>query len=100
MYSKLFNTDYMILDELNKKIKIIHYLNLKINNSMNREERIKHMFYSWDEEKEILREDTTMPEKWITNINHTKKQLIIYYGLLTIVHQNNTKDTLIILDSR
>ena len=22
---------------------------------MNREERIKHMFYGWDEEKEILR---------------------------------------------
>ena len=29
MYSKLFNTDYMILDEPNKKIKIIHYLGPK-----------------------------------------------------------------------
>ena len=26
MYSKLFNTDYMILDKPNEKIKIIHYL--------------------------------------------------------------------------
>ena len=38
MYSKLFNTDYMILDEPNEKIKIIHYLVPKINSSMNREE--------------------------------------------------------------
>ena len=29
MYSKKFNTDYMILDEPNKKIKIIHYLGPK-----------------------------------------------------------------------
>ena len=24
LYSKLFNTDYMILDDVNKKIKIVH----------------------------------------------------------------------------
>jgi len=31
MYSKKFNTDYMILDDVNDKIKIVHFLGVNKN---------------------------------------------------------------------
>ena len=48
---------------------------------MNREERIKHMFYGWDEEKEILREIQQCQRNW--DHKHQPHQEAIDYLLWT-----------------
>ena len=48
---------------------------------MNREERIKHMFYGWDEEKEILREIQQCQRHW--DHKHQPHQEAIDYLLWT-----------------
>ena len=48
---------------------------------MNREERIKHMFYGWDEEKEILREIQQSQRNW--DHKHQPHQEAIDYLLWT-----------------
>ena len=48
---------------------------------MNREERIKHMFYGWDEEKEILREIQQCQRNW--DHSHEMHQEVVDYLLWT-----------------
>ena len=48
---------------------------------MNREERIKHMFYGWDEEKEILREIQQCQRNW--DHKHQPHQEAVDYLLWT-----------------
>ena len=62
---------------------------------MNREERIKHMYYALDEEKEILREIQQCQRNW--DHSHQMHQDIVDYLLWTADNSpsNNTKDILI-----
>ena len=48
---------------------------------MNREERIKHMFYGWDEEKEILREIQQCQRNW--DHSYEMHQEVVDYLLWT-----------------
>ena len=57
---------------------------------MNREERIKRMFYGWDEEKDIIREIQKCQRNWDLTKQHIHQEIIYYLlnFILFIINYN------------